>query len=124
MAKQDTRQLEEIKEISRFFKYDPKQKNLVFVGTKSLEVVVSSRFEVYGLFDVSDTVTTIGIAELIIDDKYRAKMFMLGKIEIAYSEIDTKEVDGVKYYVLTLQPGDRFICNTEIVKDSSIVYAI
>ena len=114
---------EHITDVSKYFKYDDKKKTMLFVGSE-LKCYVSSRWEVYGHLEVSDTVTTVGIADLIIDDKYQASLFMMAKIEMDYGEIGTKLIDGIQYYVLTLHHGDRFICNTELIKDSNLVYAI
>ena len=112
-----------IKDVDKYFKIDEKSKTMIFTG-KKLVVYIQSRWEVHGYLEINDTVSTIGIADLIIDDTYQANLFMLAKIEIAPSEMSTVTVDGLQYQVLTLHTGDRFLCNTEVVKDSKIAYIL
>jgi hypothetical protein len=114
---------EHIKDIDRFFIYDAKEKIMVF-NSEKLVVSVPTRYGSYNLLDISETVTTIAVMDLVIDDKYQASLTMLAKIEMEYSDTSRKMVDGVEYHVFTLYKGDKFMCNTELVKDSSTVFAI
>lgn len=116
-------ELEEIKNPSRFFKYDPKKKTQTFIGDH-LEVRVLKRFEVYDLLNVTDVVETIGIMELVIDGKYHASMNILAKISIHPTEIGEIQIDDVPYLSLYLKHGDLFIANTQVVQNASIQYAV
>lgn len=115
--------LKHITDISKFFEYDAKKHVTTFVG-ESLEIRVPKRFEVYGLLNITDTVETIGVMDLIIDDKYQASLHMLAVIEVEPSEISTIMVGSIQYQVMKLFHGDRFIANTQVVKKGNIIYAL
>lgn len=123
MAEPYEHKLEHITDISKFVKYDDKKKILYFTGD-TLEIRVLRRMEVYGLLEVSDTVQTIGIADLIIDGKYQATLNMLAVISIEPTTVKETEIDGVPYLVLTLKKNDVFIQRTQVVQNGGIVYAV
>lgn len=111
------------KDFDRFLEYKPDLKQQIFTGDK-LQVIIPQRYEAYGHLEIGETVITIGVCDLLIDDTYQATLNMLTKIEIAHSEISKKTIEGQVYFVLTLYKGDRFICNTEVIKDSSVLFTI
>ena len=116
--------LENYTKISSIDKYFEKRGDeLIFIG-ESLKVYILQRWESYHLLEVSDTVKTIGIMDLVIDDRYRAGLLMLASIEIDPDDSTTVTVDGNTYVILTLSKGNRFICITNVVKDKSITYAV
>ena len=114
---------EHTKDIDRFFEYDDTQKSMTFIGS-SLVVYIPKRYEVHNLLTIADTVTTLGIVDLIINDTYQAGLLMLTTIEIEPDDIATIMIGDLQYIKLTLSQGSKFICNTERIADSSIVYAV
>lgn len=115
--------LKRITDINKFFVLDPKKKTLTFKG-KTLQATFPKRYETYGFLNMTDTVQTIGIMDLVIDDEFNARLHLMGIIEMDPSEIETKMINGQEYVVLTFYPGDRFLTNTTIVKNQGIIYAI
>jgi hypothetical protein len=111
------------KDIDQFFSYDPKLKEMVFTST-SLKVIIPQRYSVYNLLDISDTVTTLGVVDLIIDETFQAGLLLLTTIEMEPDDVSTIMVGDLQYVVVTLSQGSRFICNTERIADSTIVYAL
>lgn len=117
------KQYEHITDIDQFFEYDAKTKEMIFIG-QTLSVLIPKRYEVYNLLTLADTVTSLGIVDLVIDDKYRAGLLMLATIEMEPDEVTTIMIGDLQYVKLTLSNGNKFICNTERIADSAIVYAV
>lgn len=115
--------LKHITDVSKYFRHDPKTHTMIFIGD-TLEVRVPARFEVYGMLNVADTVETIGVMDLIIDESFQASLHMPAMIELEPSEMSSIMVRGLQYKVLHFSHGDRFIVNTQVVKNQSIVYTL
>lgn len=111
-----------ITDLDPYFKYDPKKRTYTFIG-ESLEVRIPKRFEVYGVLDITDSVTTLGIVDLIIDGKYEASLVILAEINIQPSDMSEMVFDGTPYLVLYLQKGDIFISNTQVPRNPGVIYA-
>ena len=111
-----------IKDVDKFFEYDPKTKHMTFIGT-SLEIYIPYRYQVYDLLLLSDTVTTLGVFDMIINDQFQAGLLMLTTIEMEPDDVSTLMIGELQYVKLTLSAGCKFICNTERIADSSIVYS-
>lgn len=118
-----TKSYTKITDIDRFFEYDTKKKTMRFIG-ETLEARVSKRFETYGLLQIHNSVETIGIMDLIIDDKYQAGLNLLAKFITHPTSINTLTVYNIDYMVFSYTTGDLFIENTEVVKNSNIIYAV
>ena len=114
---------EHIKDIDQFFDYNEKTKEMIFTGD-SLVVIVPKRYEVYNYLTIAETVKTLGVLDMIIDDKYHAGLLMLANIEIEPDDIAQIVIGELQYVTLTLSKGSRFICNTERIADGNIVYSI
>ena len=112
-----------ITDIDRFFQYDAAKKTMTFIG-QSLELRIPKRFEVYGLLNVTDTVQTLAVMDMIIDDTYQSAMHLLTVITMGVSETSQMTVNGVTYLVVRLTAGDAFITQTQVVQDKSTVGAI
>lgn len=112
-----------IDSVKPYFQYDAASKCMIFTGD-TLEVRVPARFAVYGLLDIGNTVTTLAIADLIINDQYQTGLVLMAKIEMEVSDMSTLTIGGVPYMVFHLKGGDRFIKHTEVIKNSGIVYAV
>ena len=114
---------EHITDISRFFREDASTHTVTFIG-KTLEVRIPKRFEVYGLLNISDTIQTLAVMDLIIDDTYQTSMHLLAVITMNTSATTQITIGGITYIVATLAAGDVFIANTTVVKDKSTVGGI
>lgn len=111
------------KDIDRFFEYDDLTKTMTFTS-ESLVVYIPYRYSVYNLLTLADTVTTLGIVDLVIDDTYHAGLLMLATIEMEPDSVDMVMIGDLQYVKLTLSNGCKFICNTDRISDSSIVCSL
>ena len=96
---------------------------MIFTGEK-LEVRIPERYGVYSLLDIGDTVTAISIVDLIFDGKERCGSIMMAMVELDNHGLETVEIDGIPYIVVTLLNGDRFITNTRVMQNKNVVYAV
>lgn len=113
---------EKINSVDRFFDYDAKRKCMTFVGT-SLEIFIPSRYQVHNLLNLADTVTTLAVFDMVIDDRYQAGLLMLTTVEMEPDDVSTLMIGEQQYVKLTLSNGCKFIRDTERIADSSIVYS-
>lgn len=120
---QENPSLKHITDISPYFKYDEKKHTMTFIGD-TLEIRIPKRFDAYGLLNITDVVECLGIMDLIIDGTYNAHLHLLALLTVEPSEVSVKMIEGQEYQILTLYNGDRFISNTVVVKNQSIVYAL
>jgi hypothetical protein len=109
---------------SDFAKYlvvDKKTRSVTFRGDK-LEVYISTDYEKHGCLRIATEVFTIGILDLVINDKHNVGFFLPAHIHICPSEIDTVTVDGNEYIKLTLVNGDVFMKSIDVVKNQYLAY--
>lgn len=98
-----------------------KDGRIVFTG-ETLDVIVLRRMEAYNFFSVTDVTETIGVAELIIDEKYVSHLQFLAKIRIGSTDVQFKVHDGVEYAIIHLTHGDAFMLNDTVLQQESILY--
>lgn len=112
-----------IKDVSPYFRKN-KDMSLTFIG-ETLEVRIPRSFESKGglVFD-GDSVTTIGVCDLIFNNTHQAALNLLGSFTIIPSEISNMVYQGVEYVVLHLVTGDTFMTSTRIVQDTHVVYVL
>lgn len=118
-----TKNYEYIKDLDQFFSYDEKNKEMRFIGSE-LKLYIPQRYEVYDMLFIAETVKTLAVFDMVIDDKYHAGLLMLATIEIEPDDVSNTIVDGIPFLVLTLSKGARFICHTERIADNTIVYSL
>lgn len=118
-----TKSYKKIQDIDAFFEYDTNKKTMRFIG-ETLEARIPKRFETYGLLQVHNAVDTVAIMDLIIDDTYQAGLHLLAKVTTNPTDISTITVGVMDYLVLSYTTGDIFIENTQVVKNSNIIYAV
>jgi hypothetical protein len=110
--------------MGKYFKYDDSKKILYFTG-ESLEVRVPKRFEIYGLIDISDTISTIGIMQMLFDGGVEeAALHLPAKFNTEPVEISQATVSGLDYVVFHYTTGSKFMANTQVVRNSAAIYAI
>lgn len=117
------KEYQHIKNIDPYFLYDEKLKCMTFVG-ESLVVYIPQRYSVHNLLKLEDTVTTLGVVDLIINDTFQAGLLMLATIEMEPDEVTMVMIGESQYVKLTLSHDSKFICDTERIADSSIVYSL
>jgi hypothetical protein len=114
--------LEHIKDVSSYFK-DIKDGSKVFIG-QSLELRIPKSFSKHGMLLVGDEVTTLGIMDMIFDDKYHVGLNILGQITIRPSDMGQMTYNGVDYLVLHLKNGDTFMTTNTILQNQQVVYVL
>lgn len=117
-----TKQYINIKDVSKYFKYNPEKHTITFTGD-SLVIHVPKRLEAYNLLHITDVVETVGVMDLIIDDTYQATLHMLAGVKVAPTEIATITVNNVPYLKMTLVTGNLFTTSTTVIKNKNIMYA-
>ncbi len=122
MTREEAMNYESIASIDPYFKTNSNG-TMTFMGDK-LEVRIPKRYEVYGLLNIGDTIHTLAIVDLIINDKYRAGLLMMCAIEMDNGELNEVVIDGITYLCVTLTKGDTFMHSTTIVRNKNIVYTI
>ena len=115
--------LTKITDIDQYFRKDPKNFSMTFIG-ESLEVRIPQRFQTYGLLSIGDSTTTLGVMDLIIDDKYHAGLNILASITIEQSDISQMTYKNIDYIVLKLKTNDVFMTSYRVIQDPGVVYAL
>lgn len=123
MAKIYPHEMIPIRDVSAYFKYDPVAHSMRFIGD-SLEIRVSKRYEVYGLQEVTDSINTLGVMDVIIDNKFQFSLNILAQFTMIPTDMGEMVIDGVPYLVAYFKHGDVFMKSTFVVKNASVVYAI
>lgn len=118
-----TETLTHITDIDKFFKYDEATHTMTFIGD-TLEVRAQKRYQVYGLVELTETVKTLGILDLIIDKKYHASLTILAQVEMAPTEYSETTYGNIPYIVMTFLKGDIFLVNTQVLRNSGVIYAV
>jgi len=105
------------------FRIDTKHKRAL-VAVDKLQAYIPKRFERYGLLSVVDNVVvSVGIFDIIINDKIETGLLLPAELRMKPSSTETQFIGADEFLVLTFVKGDVF-CNTEIVRNQSIGYAV
>lgn len=112
-----------IDDVTPFLKVDESSKRVTFIG-KSATVYVPRRYEVYGLQDVGEYVSTLGMMACIFDDKYLTSLNFLAVVKMEPTEYAEEVIDGNPYLRMTFHTGDTFIDSTDVVRSADIIYAV
>jgi len=110
--------------MSSVMKYFKKVNNaFVFTG-KKLTVKIPRRYENYNLLKAENEVQTLAIFEMIIDDKESHGFLLPAVIIMAPSHTFNKTIDEIDFLIAEFQAGDKFMTNTQILKQPHISYAM
>ncbi len=112
-------ELTKIKDVAQYF--EKKDNKWIFTG-KKLEVYIPRFYQERDLLVIGDVANVLGIFQLRIDDKFSAVMMILARIDIEFVNTRTETEGGFDYIVLELGTGSTFIANSNIVKNSNIIY--
>lgn len=110
-------------DFSQFFKVNKKDQTCAFTGD-SLKIKIPNRYANYNLLTVEQTVSTLAIFEMVINEKHSLGYLLPVVINIAPSSVDREVIDGEEFTVLNLIEGDLFMTNTELIKVPAIAYAM
>ena len=95
---------------------------VIFTGDECI-VYILEKFENYGCLSIGDTVNTIGVFDMVVDGAVSG-MFLVGRIDMSPSDVDTEDVNGVKFVKLTFRKGDVFMKTTNTVKDDKLAFFV
>jgi hypothetical protein len=103
--------------------FEQKGKSLIFTGDV-LEILIPSRYSNHGYLDIGNSIHTIGIFDMTINETIKTGYLLAATIEILPSETDMVSINNEKYLKLILHKGDTFIKDCNIVNDSKISYVM
>jgi hypothetical protein len=115
--------MEKLKSLKKYTRYDEKEHTLYFTG-KQAKIHIPTRYETYGYLDRGNTIKTLGVMNVIVDDKEYAPLCILGIIEIVPSEVEIVTIDNATYLELILNKDDILIKHTDVIQNSNIPYSI
>ncbi len=92
------------------------------VALEPIKVYLPKRFEERGLADITETVETIAVIGLVLEDNSYCSFVAQCKIRLSPGNIRESVINSVKYYLLEFEKGDTVIKNLEVPMDSLINY--
>lgn len=95
---------------------------VIFTGDLC-KVRILEKFEALDALAVGDTVKTIGVFDMVVDGEVSG-MFLLGRVEMKPSIVDTVEQDGARFYELTFHKGDTFIVSMNTIVEDFLPYSV
>jgi len=97
---------------------------VIFTGDTCIVTILQKFEDTYGCVSVSDTVTTIGVFDMLVDG-IQSGMFLCGRIEMCPSEVSRiTDEDGTPYIQLTFKKGDTFIKSLNVVVEAKLAFYI
>lgn len=108
-------------EASKYFKKD--KNKTIFIGDK-LEAFVPDRYTNHGMLDIKDTVRTLGVFDITINDKLEHGLLIGAIVDMAPSNIERMRFGQDIYHKLTFTNGDVFIMDDTIVQRNMISYTV
>lgn len=109
--------------LSKYFKQDTKTKTVTFIGEK-LDILISARFESYKCLKILNTLITIGLFDMVVNDKEEDGFFLPTMIEMEPSHITRVKIHDQDFVKATFLYGDVFIKNTEVQQIQNLGYVI
>jgi len=109
-------------DLKNIFQKD-KNNTIRFNGNK-LSVIIPKRYEIYGCLKIQQEVHTLGIFDLIINDKIEKGFFLPAIMIMIPNDIQMKNIDTESYYELTFEKGDIFMKTSYVVQNQALSYVI
>lgn len=96
------------------------------ITKKGCKIYIPTRFasSSHALADVGQTISTVGILAIVIDDQYYGVMSVPSRVTLCQDSINIVKVDGVDYYEFVFSAGSVVIENTELVLVDTLPYYI
>lgn len=107
----------------QFFKEDIKTNSYIFVGNK-LEIFISTRYEAFKCLKIGNTLTSIGIFDILVNGKYEDSLFLPAILEMEPSNTEIVKDGDDEFVKATFFYGDVFIKNTEVQQIQELGYVI
>lgn len=113
--------LEKVTDLTPFFEL--KDGAFIFKG-KSLEVRIPQRYRNYWMLAVEQNVETLGVFDMVIDDKYCATLCILAMVTLCPDETDERTILDDDYLVCTWNSPGIFIASQVLVQDFNAIYCL
>lgn len=110
------------KVLAKFQQKDSKSP-VIFTGDLCIVNIHQKLEEQYECVSVSDTVTTVGVFDMVVDG-IQSGMFLVGRIEMCPSDVARVTIDDVPYIQLTFRKGDVFMKSTKVVVEEKLAFYI
>lgn len=109
-------------DLTKYFKHTA-EKSVIFTGD-TLEILIPKRYESYGCLEIQSTISTVGIFDMILNEKDHVGYFLPAHIVIEPSAIENIVLKDDAYVKATLHNGDVFIKSSIIIKTQQLAYVI
>ena len=113
--------MQRIKSIKKYIKFE---KEKYIVTANEIKVYINDRWHLYGLLDIGQSVTSVGVMDIEIDGKYNCGLYLLADINMQPSIIEKITIDNQLFHLLTFKKGDIFISNKSVVKNGDIIFSV
>lgn len=107
----------------KYFEVNTKLNQVIFIGDK-LVLKIPKRYENNDVLIISDTVQTLGIFKMVINDSLESGIVLPAILTIEPNDISSEVIDGVEYVIVTLIKNDVFINNIDLIKVPQLAYFI
>lgn len=107
--------------VSKYFKKDGTK--TIFIGEK-LEAFIPDRYANHGMLDIKDTVHTLGVFDITINNTIEQGMLLGAIIDMAPSSIERVRFGQDIYHKLIFTNGDVFVLDDTVVQQNIVSYVI
>lgn len=107
----------------KYFVKDHKTKQVRFMG-KRLDVYIPKRYKNHGSLVVQETIITLGIFEMVIDETITVGYMLPAHIGMVPTETAEVSYKGQPCVHAVFYTNDLFIKSTEVVKNQGIAYVL
>lgn len=110
------------KVLGKFSQKDPSSP-VIFTGDQCIVTILEKLEESYDLVHVGDTVTTLGVFDMVVDG-IQSGMFLVGRIEMRPSDIERITEGNTPYIKLTFKKDDIFMKSTNIIVEDKLAFYV
>jgi len=100
-----------------------RDEKIIFTGDK-LVCKIPSRYEDLNLLSIEETLTTVGVFGIEINDNLFGALVLLAYISMEPSTITRETINNDEYIVATLYKGDILADKLKVLQDGSISYKL
>lgn len=89
---------------------------------QSLEVRIPMRYRNYGMLDIEKNIETLGLFDMIIDDRYQVALNILAKVTLCPEETEERTILDDDYLICRWTSPGIFIASNTLVQDFNAIY--
>ena len=109
--------------LMKYLKLNAKAKTMT-VAANTIDVYVPEMYSDRGIYHNDEYVSVLGILKVVVNKKIDITLMMTTMLTMVPSSVSKETIDDYPYIVLHFNKGDLFIRNTELVKDSKVMFDI